>query len=71
VLIVERVADERKPVLLAADVDALYAKLLAFGATILDAPSHYPRYNEGRGYYAIFFADPDGLKLEYVWTAPP
>ncbi len=53
-----------------ADVDALYAKLLAFGATILDAPADYPRSNEGRGYYAVFFADPDGLKLEYVWTPP-
>lgn len=51
-----------------ADVDALHAKLVAFGATILDAPAHYPRYNNGRGYYAVFFADPDGLKLEYVWT---
>jgi glyoxylase I family protein len=54
-----------------ADVDALHAKLVAFGATILDAPAHYPRYNNSRGYYAVFFADPDGLKLEYVWTAPP
>jgi glyoxylase I family protein len=54
-----------------ADVDALHAKLVAFGATILDAPAHYPRYNNGRGYYAVFFADPDSLKLEYVWTAPP
>jgi glyoxylase I family protein len=52
-----------------ADVDALHAKLVAFGATILDPPAHYPRYNNGRGYYAVFFADPDGLKLEYVWTA--
>lgn len=31
---------------------------------ILDAPAEYPRY--GAGYYAVFFADPDGLKLEYV-----
>ena len=52
------------------DVDALHAKLVAFGATILDAPADYPRYNQGRGYYAVFFADPDGLKLEYVWTPP-
>lgn len=51
-----------------ADVDALYEKLTAFGATILDAPADYPQYNNGRGYYAVFFADPDGLKLEYVWT---
>ncbi|GAM98582.1 hypothetical protein U91I_02217 [alpha proteobacterium U9-1i] len=47
-----------------ADVDALHALLLEIGATILDAPAEYPRY--GAGYYAVFFADPDGLKLEYV-----
>jgi catechol 2,3-dioxygenase-like lactoylglutathione lyase family enzyme len=51
-----------------ADVDALFAKLTAFGATILDPPADYPKYNGGRGYYAVFFADADGLKLEYVWT---
>ena len=53
-----------------ADVDALHARLVAFGATILDPPAEYPRYNGGRGYYAVFFADPDGLKLEYVFTPP-
>jgi len=47
------------------DVDAMYAHLLTVGATILDAPADYPRY--GAGYYAVFFADPDGLKLEYVF----
>ena len=46
------------------DVDAMYAHLQSMGATILDAPADYPRY--GVGYYAVFFADPDGLKLEYV-----
>lgn len=51
-----------------ADVDALHAKLKAMGADVLDAPADYPQYNGGRGYYAVFFADPDGLKLEYVWT---
>ena len=29
---------------------------------MLDAPAEYPQY--GKGYYAVFFADPDGLKLE-------
>lgn len=48
-----------------ADVDALHALLLEIGATVLDAPAEYPRY--GEGYYAVFFADPDGLKLEYVF----
>jgi glyoxylase I family protein len=46
------------------DVDAMYAHLLSIGATILDPPAAYPRY--GPTYYAVFFADPDGLKLEYV-----
>jgi glyoxylase I family protein len=47
------------------DVDAMYALLLEIGATVLDAPADYPRY--GPGYYAVFFSDPDGLKLEYVF----
>lgn len=51
-----------------ADVDLLHIKLVAFGATVLDPPAEYPQYNGGRGYYAVFFADPDGLKLEYVFT---
>jgi len=46
------------------DVDAMYAHLQSIGATILDAPAEYPKY--GPTYYAVFFADPDGLKLEYV-----
>lgn len=46
------------------DVDAMYAHLLRIGATILDPPATYPQY--GPTYYAVFFADPDGLKLEYV-----
>ena len=50
------------------DVDALHAKLVAFRATILDPPADYPDY--GPGYYAVFFADPDGIKLEYVFTPP-
>jgi len=47
-----------------ADVDRLYAALLGIGATILDPPAEYPHY--GAGYYAVFFADPDGLKFEFV-----
>lgn len=46
------------------DVDELHHLLLKMGATILDAPADYPQY--GAGYYAVFFADPDGLKLEFV-----
>ena len=46
------------------DVDRLHRLLKQNGVTILDAPAEYPQY--GAGYYAVFFADPDGLKLEYV-----
>ncbi|HEV2599720.1 VOC family protein [Sphingopyxis sp.] len=48
-----------------ADVDALHDLLRSIGATVLDAPADYPRY--GPTYYAVFFADPDGLKLEFVF----
>ena len=48
-----------------ADVDAMHDLLKKIGATILDPPADYPRY--GEGYYAVFFSDPDGLKLEYVF----
>jgi|JI10StandDraft_1071094.scaffolds.fasta_scaffold19946_8 glyoxylase I family protein len=51
-----------------ADVDELHAKLVVFGATVLDAPAAYPDY--GEGYYAVFFADRDGMKLEYAFTPP-
>ena len=46
------------------DVDRLHDLLKEIGAEVLDAPADYPRY--GQGYYAVFFADPDGLKLEFV-----
>lgn len=51
-----------------ADVNALHRKLVKAGAKILDAPADYPDY--GKGYYAVFFADRDGLKLEYAFTPP-
>jgi glyoxylase I family protein len=47
-----------------ADVDRLHALLREHGITILDPPAEYPAY--GAGYYALFFADPDGLKFEFV-----
>jgi len=49
------------------DVDGLHELLLALGATVLDPPGEY---YEG-GYYAVFFADPDGLKLECVHLPKP
>ncbi|HEX2216852.1 MAG TPA: VOC family protein [Xanthobacteraceae bacterium] len=41
------------------DVDAVGAFVETLGATIVDPPGEY--YDD---YYAVFFLDPDGLKLE-------
>lgn len=46
-------------------VDALAGDVASFGGTILDPPREYPQY--APGYYAVFFADPDGIKLELVF----
>lgn len=46
------------------EVDALARDVTAWGGTILDLPREYPEY--APGYYAVFFADPDGIKLELV-----
>jgi hypothetical protein len=42
------------------DVDALGAFLEANGMTVVDPPGEY----YGRSYYAVYFTDPDGMKLE-------
>jgi glyoxylase I family protein len=47
------------------DVDAFHALLQKMGANVLDAPAEYPQYSDG--YYAVFFTDLDGLKLEFVF----
>jgi diadenosine tetraphosphate (Ap4A) HIT family hydrolase/catechol 2,3-dioxygenase-like lactoylglutathione lyase family enzyme len=48
------------------DVDRVYQQLVTLGVRVLDAPADYPAY--GAGYYAVFFADPDDIKLEYAFT---
>jgi len=51
-----------------ADVDALGAFLEESGMKVLDPPGEY----YGRNYYAVYFTDPDGMKLEaMVWAPPP
>lgn len=50
-----------------AAVDAIHDAVRAAGGTVLDPPFDYsgrPGYEEG--YYAVFFADPDGIKLEVL-----
>jgi glyoxylase I family protein len=51
--------------------EGLYAaaeRITALGGTISEGPRHFPEYREG--YHAIFFFDPDGIKLELCWTPP-
>lgn len=45
-----------------ADVDAAHAAAVAAGAEILHAPRPWPQYH--RDYYATFFLDPDGFRVE-------
>ena len=47
-------------------VDSFHERLVDLGVPVLDTPAEYPEY--APGYYAVFFADPDGIKLEYVFT---
>lgn len=49
------------------EVDALHDLMAAVNATVLDPPFNYggsPGY--GTHYVAVFFADPDGFKIEVV-----
>ncbi len=48
-------------------VDGLYALLKKHKITVVDPPADYPSY--GEGYYAVYFLDPDGIKLEGVYFA--
>ncbi len=55
-------------------VDAVHRAMVEAGAEVLDPPTDYsghPAYS--KGYYAVFFADPDGVKLEvaYIPQANP
>ena len=47
------------------EVDELHGFLVREGVTVVDLPADYPSY--GEGYYAVFFLDPDGLKLEAMY----
>ena len=48
-----------------AAVDELGDFLKREGVKIVDPPADYPSY--GEGYRAVFFLDPDGLKLEGMY----
>ena len=52
----------------AASVDEVYERVVAAGGRILDPPAVYgTETGYSPGYYAAFFADPDGIKLEVVF----
>ena len=51
-------------------VDRVHQEVVAAGGTVLDAPVEYTGPAYGGGYYAVFFADPDGVKLEVVYHPP-
>ena len=46
------------------DVNEFHGFLLDIGVTMLDPPAEY---DYTPGYYAVFFADPNGIKLEVVF----
>lgn len=46
-------------------VEQVHRAMLDIGAEVLDPPTDYGgQAGYGEGYFAVFFADPDGLKLE-------
>ncbi len=45
------------------DVDALFQALKSSGAEILSGPEEQPGMP---GYYAMYFLDPNGIKIEYL-----
>jgi len=45
------------------EVDRLHQALIVMNADVLEAPREYDYVP---GYYAVFFKDPDGMKLEYA-----
>jgi glyoxylase I family protein len=47
-----------------SDIEAMHKLLKEMGAQILDPPAEYP-YSPG--YFAVYFADPDGLKFEFAY----
>jgi catechol 2,3-dioxygenase-like lactoylglutathione lyase family enzyme len=51
-----------------AALEAAAERVRQLGARITDGPREFTEYRPG--YHALFFEDPDGIKLELVWTPP-
>jgi catechol 2,3-dioxygenase-like lactoylglutathione lyase family enzyme len=51
-----------------AAVDEVHVRVAEAGGRVLDPPTDYSgQLGYSEGYYAVFFADPDGVKLEVVY----
>jgi len=46
-------------------IDRIYNLIQNLDVKVFDAPQKYPKYTEN--YYAVFFADPDGIKIEVAY----
>jgi catechol 2,3-dioxygenase-like lactoylglutathione lyase family enzyme len=47
-----------------AAVHAVQTKVVELGSPVIHPPQEFPQYH--RGYYAVFWSDPDGIMLEAV-----
>ena len=47
------------------EINEVYPLIKAIGANIVDEPKFYPQH--GEKYYALFFKDPSGIKLEIMF----
>ena len=47
------------------EVDEVFPKIKAIGAEIVHEPQFFPQH--GEAYYACFFKDPSGIKLEFMF----
>ncbi|MEU7631817.1 VOC family protein [Nocardia sp. NPDC049220] len=50
-------------------VDAVHRAVTEGGWTIVHSPREYPEYRDG--YYAVFVADPDGVRWEFAHIPNP
>ncbi len=52
-------------------VNEVHEAMVQIGADVMDPPADYSgQAGYSEGYYAAFFADPDGVKLEVVYLPP-
>ena len=52
-----------------AEIQQLFPLIEATGAQIVEPPRYYPQH--GANYYALFFKDPSGIKLELMCEEAP